>query len=357
MLKTDSLFKRKPFDLRILLFQIGVLTGLYLTTKVNYLLFHALAEVFSIVVAFSVFVITWNSRKYFRNNALLIIGTAYLFIGFIDLMHTLSYPGMTVFTDYSYYANQLWIGARYLESLTLVAALILLSKKIAINIYLVFIIYLAAAALLILSVYVWKIFPVCFVKGSGLTPFKKISEYIICAVLLTALVLLAGQRDSFDKQIYRLLSWSIIFTVISELAFTFYIDNYGLSNIVGHFFKIFSFYLIYKAMIQTGIIDPYDLIFREIDTLNRKLNRELDNKRQQELDREKLILELKDALAKVKQLGGLLPICMHCKNIRDDQGYWNEIEEYISNHSEADFSHSICPDCMAKYYPDVKDKS
>ena len=75
-------------------------------------------------------------------------------------------------------------------------------------------------------------------------------------------------------------------------------------------------------------------------------------------EREKLVVELQEALSKVKQLSGLLPICASCKKIRDDQGYWNQIEEYIRHHSEADFSHGLCPPCIEKLYPDyVKIKS
>jgi hypothetical protein len=67
--------------------------------------------------------------------------------------------------------------------------------------------------------------------------------------------------------------------------------------------------------------------------------------------------ELKKALSKVNQLSGFLPICASCKKIRDDQGYWNQIETYIEHHSEAEFSHSICPECTEKLYPEIsKDK-
>ena len=72
-----------------------------------------------------------------------------------------------------------------------------------------------------------------------------------------------------------------------------------------------------------------------------------------EQERERLIVELKDALSRVNQLSGLLPICASCKKIRDDSGYWNQIEAYIRDHSEADFSHGICPDCANKLYPDL----
>jgi PAS domain S-box-containing protein len=79
--------------------------------------------------------------------------------------------------------------------------------------------------------------------------------------------------------------------------------------------------------------------------------RDITARKRAEEEREKLIRELQEALAKVKTLSGLLPICASCKKIRDDKGYWNQVEEYIGDRSEAEFSHSICPDCMKKLYP------
>ncbi len=71
----------------------------------------------------------------------------------------------------------------------------------------------------------------------------------------------------------------------------------------------------------------------------------------------RLNVELQDALDQVRQLQGMLPICAQCKKIRDDDGYWHQIESYIRDHSEAVFSHSICPDCFRELYPDyVKDE-
>jgi hypothetical protein len=67
-------------------------------------------------------------------------------------------------------------------------------------------------------------------------------------------------------------------------------------------------------------------------------------------------LELKEALTKVKILSGFLPICSLCKKIRDDKGYWNKIETYIRNHSEAEFTHGFCPECAEKHYPELYSK-
>jgi PAS domain S-box-containing protein len=73
-----------------------------------------------------------------------------------------------------------------------------------------------------------------------------------------------------------------------------------------------------------------------------------------EQGREKLIAELQEALSKVRTLTGLLPICASCKKIRDDQGYWNQLESYIIKNSDAKFTHGICPECVKKLYPDIK---
>ena len=78
-------------------------------------------------------------------------------------------------------------------------------------------------------------------------------------------------------------------------------------------------------------------------------------RKQEETEREQLIKALQKALAEVKTLSGLLPICSGCKKIRDDHGYWNRIETFISEHSDAQFSHGICPDCAQKYFPGYRD--
>ena len=80
---------------------------------------------------------------------------------------------------------------------------------------------------------------------------------------------------------------------------------------------------------------------------------DITERKKAEIEREDLVKELQEALAQVKRLSGLLPICSLCKKIRDDKGYWQEVESYVDEHSEAQFSHSICPDCYRKHYPDL----
>jgi PAS domain S-box-containing protein len=83
------------------------------------------------------------------------------------------------------------------------------------------------------------------------------------------------------------------------------------------------------------------------------ISRDITKRKLIEEQRDKSILDLQQALSEVKKLSGLLPICSYCKKIRDDKGYWNQIESYIHKHSEAQFSHGICQECAKKHYPDL----
>jgi hypothetical protein len=81
-----------------------------------------------------------------------------------------------------------------------------------------------------------------------------------------------------------------------------------------------------------------------------QMNQLIEEKKNAEMEREKVIKDLKTALDEVKILQGFLPICASCKNVRDDKGYWSQVEQYLQKHSEITFSHSICPECMEKLY-------
>lgn len=97
---------------------------------------------------------------------------------------------------------------------------------------------------------------------------------------------------------------------------------------------------------ETASAKQTDLVSR----LRKEALAESEERRRIQVERERLIKELKEALARVKELRGLIPICAGCKQIRDDQGYWQSVESYIAARTDADFSHGICPDCVKKLY-------
>ncbi len=263
------------YSLYLLIFvALNLLTG-------NFLLFHAYAEGFSIVIAVLMFVIVWNSKNYIDNNYLYFIGISYLFTANIDFLHVLGYKGMNVFTDYDFYANQLWVAGRFIESLSLLGGFYFLNKSKKLNGLKVIISYFLVSTLLISSIFVWKVFPKCFIEGVGQTTFKITSEIIIILILIFVIIMLRINKNKFNPSVYKSLLMSIILTIFSELFFTIYIDNYGISNIIGHYFKIISFYLVYKSIIEMGIKKTYEVIFNNLE--NNKKDLEEANKQKTKL--------------------------------------------------------------------------
>jgi len=246
--------------------------GLFLSQAYEYLLFHNLAELFSVVIGCVIFLIAWNARRFLQNQYLMLLGVAFLFVSMLDLAHMLSYRGMPIFHGYDTdLPTQLWIAARGLESLSLLAAPFMLKRPIRAEILLL--VYALVTVLLLLLIFVWRLFPVCYVEGVGLTPFKRISEYVICLILVAAIILLLRKRDAFDPQVLRWLVWSLVLTILSELAFTSYVSVSDTANLLGHFLKIISFYLIYKAIIETGLAKPFALLLREEKLAEENLER------------------------------------------------------------------------------------
>ena len=252
-----------------------VLGGLYLTSLYSYLLFHTLAEVFSAAVALAIFMLVWNVRRSLDNAYLMFVGVAYLFIGGLDLVNTLAYKGMGIFRGYDEnLPTQLWIGAQYMESLSLLVAPFFLGKEL--NLKVVFAGYVVAVSLLLGTIFYWDVYPTCFVAGEGLTPFKNLSEYVIGVILLASIALLVKKRHLFDPTVLRWLVSSITLTILSELCFAIYVDVYGFANLLGHFLKILAFYCIYKAIIEKGMAKPFDVLFRNLKESEESLKRAHD---------------------------------------------------------------------------------
>lgn len=330
-----SYIKNNIIDLFILI--IGA-TSLFLISKQNYLLFHSLAELFGIFIGLGIFIISWNSKSTTINGYVSFLGIAYLFISIFDLIHTLSYSGMGVFNfNGANQATQLWIVARYFESFSLLVAPIFLNKTInrrpLISVFFIF------STIPLLMIFTFENFPNCFVENEGLSAFKKRSEYVIAIIFFFAALFLYKKKDKLNSHDFKLIFYSIGISIIAELAFTLYISVYGLFNFLGHMLKVLSFYLVYKAIIQTSLINPFNLLYCQLKENEIKLSNEK--------------IQLKSALEEIKKLQGMIPICSYCKKIRDDDGFWQQVGDYIHNHTEANVTHGVCPDCLKKYFPDI----
>jgi hypothetical protein len=204
-LLTGSTGMLRTMQIRSVIIGLLVLVGLFLTSTYNYVLFHSLSEIASILVMYSVFIVAWNTRRFLDNNYLLFIGIAYLFVASIDLLHTLGYSGMGVFPAHdSNLPTQLWIIARYLQAVSLFIAPLMIGRTLFPGRLIV--IYAAIVAFLLLSVFYWDIFPTSYIEGVGQTTFKIVSEYIISLILFGAMVLLVRKKDTFDSKYWA--CWS-----------------------------------------------------------------------------------------------------------------------------------------------------
>lgn len=269
--------------------------GLILTRLHSYLLFHSLAEIFSIIIACSIFALAWNSRRIIDNGYFVFIGIAYLFVGSLDLLHTLSYKGMGVFPDAGpNLPTQLWIAARYMQGISFFLAPFFLGRKFPARLFFSF--YSLVFSLILASIFVWDLFPDCFLAGSGLTPFKKNSELVISFLFLGAIALLLRRRKAFDPQVLNLLVVSFTLTILSELTFTLYIDVYGLFNLIGHALKVMAFYFFYKAIIETGLVTPYRVLFRNLKQSEGDLRHARDELEVHVLERTAELLRANQAL-------------------------------------------------------------
>jgi diguanylate cyclase (GGDEF)-like protein len=250
-----------------------LLFGLYLTSLYSYLLSHSLAELFSVVIGCNIFIVAWNSRQRLDNHFFVFLGIAYLFVSLIDLLHMLAYKGIGVFAGYD--ANlptQLWIAARYCQSLSLLVSPLFLRRKL--NISLVVGIYVVVIAVGLVAIFA-DVFPTCYIEGVGLTPFKKISEYIISCILFFSIGLFFYKRGAFDSHVVRWLVASLVLTIASEMSLTLYTGVYDLINLIGHFFKLIAFYLIYIAIVEMGLEKPQRLLFQDLKHRERALQRAL----------------------------------------------------------------------------------
>ncbi|MBP7410994.1 MAG: PAS domain S-box protein [Methanoculleus sp.] len=252
-----------------------LLAALAATSLYNYLLFHTIAELVAVAIAIAVFTVAWNARAMRENSYLLVAGTGFLFVAGIGLVHTLAYEGMRIFVGYD--ANlptQLWIASRYLLAGTLLAAPLLLRRNPGPR--RVFAGFAGVTGALLLSIFVFPVFPDCYVEGLGLTPFKVWSEYVIAVLLALGAVAVYRLRDVFSSRVAGHLVAAILVLIASELAFTLYTDVYGLLNMVGHLLMVLSFGLIYIAFVETGIRQPYAVVFTGLARSEERLRREKD---------------------------------------------------------------------------------
>ncbi|PWR73970.1 PAS domain S-box protein [Methanospirillum lacunae] len=246
-----------------------VLVVLFYISLRNYLLFHGVVELAGIAVAFSIFIIIWNTRGVINDTFFLILGISFLFIGGIDLVHTLAYKGMGIVPGPDAdYATQLWIAARYFQSISFIIGSLFIGRTITkgrkYDADIIITVFTAAITLIFASIFIWQIFPTCYIEGIGLTRFKITSEYLISLILIATIIILYHKRKHFDNEVWQYIIVAQVLLILGELAFTSYVSVFGFTNMLGHLFRFLSVYLFYRAFVVISLTRPYNLILHDL---------------------------------------------------------------------------------------------
>ncbi|MFA7060241.1 MAG: MASE3 domain-containing protein [Pedobacter sp.] len=235
----------------------------------GYLVFHNSAEFFSVMVSFSIFGVGWFTYEQSEDRHVLFLSATFLAVGVMDFMHSLSYAGMPSFITPNSItkASQYWIAARAFDASAFLASAFIypdrphrwLSKGAL----------MAAAVAIPALVFTGVTFfpnyvPTTFIPGVGLTPFKKISEYLIICLLILALAAYWKRlaRTGDRMLVYYLAAF--IICIFSEIVLTFYKSVFDTYNLLGHIYKILAFCLIYKGTYTTSVNNPYVRLSLEI---------------------------------------------------------------------------------------------
>ena len=276
--------------------QLALAAFLIVVSFYNYLLFHTLAEAFSIVIGVLMCLTAWQTHAFSRNHFLMYLANGYFWVALLDLVHTLIYKGMHIYPmAEANPATQFWIATRCFEALLLLSAPLFLTRGVGRHgSFLAF----GALAAMLYALIMSGSFPDAYIEGQGLTSFKVASEYLVITLLAAAFFHIWHRRHLLEAETVSLMGMAILLTIGSELAFTFYINVYDFSNLAGHIFKLFSFWLIFIAIVRINLIRPYTLLQDEVR--RRRDAEEALRRGNEELERR--VMERTASLRKSEQL-------------------------------------------------------
>lgn len=260
-----SLTRFVPFHRNGPLFLFGLLalSGLYAIGRHNFLLFHGLAEAYSIIIAIAVFVIFWNTRHHFQDGRYLIVGYGCLVGGVFDLIYLFAHPGFSMFPGADgNLALQAKTVAQWYVSFSCVGAFFYLHRTV--NQAGALAVYGVLAVLALGAIFYWGVFPDCFVNGVGITRFARLGLVVSCSAYLLALVLLIRNRREFDDHVAKVIAATLIAFFVQDAVSALAVGMDDSARIVAHLCQVLAISFVYKAFVEVGLRKPYDLLFRKL---------------------------------------------------------------------------------------------
>lgn len=273
MRESSVLVSPERFALLVL---AGVLLALVGVSAYSYALFHILVEGISVVVAASLFLVVFHTRRLQENDYLLFVGIGLLFFVLLDIPHALGFHGLDMFRGFNDdLPTQAYIAQRLLLSAVAMLSPLFLRHRVWVKT--TFVVFSGITVVVFLSLLVWRNFPPMYVPGVGLTPEKKVLEIAISGMFLLGAAGLLRNRRFFDPSVTRLLVTSLGCFVGSEVSFTLYRSPFGDFNLIGHLFQVAAFYFVYRAVLVTALANPFRLLFRELSSREQALSQVNEN--------------------------------------------------------------------------------
>lgn len=268
----DDQTRRRRTTISWGLLLVAALLGLYGVSVANYTLFHALVDIFSALIALSIFIFAWNSRHYLEHSFLVFLGIASLFVGAVDTLHTFTAtPGMFYGATQNL-STQLWLCGRLMQGASWVLAALLIGRRTHES--LTFAGYLVAYILMVYSVFWWRNFPVVISQDGLPTRLETAAEALMCGLMLLGLGLLVVRRKRLERRLYTLLLASAATGLGAIICFALFVDVHDLYNFAGHYLKIVSFALLYTAIIERGMARPLGIMFQNLLRTEEELRQE-----------------------------------------------------------------------------------
>lgn len=271
------------------------------------------SELLNIVLGVSIYVVSKNTYKFSKNSYFMFLGISFLFISAFDLVH-MSYFGVSSGRNFSISnsSEQMDTISSFLQAVTMIYAFRYIKKTL--KPMATFLCYLLISVLIFLSVFYFNVFPTCYSGSLGPTVFKRATEIIDIIILASSAVILRFYNKEFNREALVYLISSVISMAISDMFFIAYTNETSFMYTIGHIIKVVSMMLIYKAIIQTNLTNPYKAMYSCLKDANEKLEFktnelvEINEKLNKENEEFKIMQEdLKESKKNYLQLIDFLP--------------------------------------------------
>ena len=226
----------------------------------SFLGFHTVAELFTIIISYMMFAFAFSTKEFVKNKCLMFLASGYFWVGSLDLMHTFYVTGIHIFTPGSSHLTiEFWMLARSIEVLLFLGATISTVRQISPMIIFVMTGLVSIIGTFLILDVTWfdEWLPEMFIEGKGLTLYKIIGEYMIITLLGYIIYRVLANKTNSTTSEKALIIVSLIFTILAEISFTVYVNLHDVSAMVGHVFKIYSFWFIFHAIIMSNVKSPY----------------------------------------------------------------------------------------------------